>query len=71
MPQEWTDIDPQDGDQLTAAGIQPDTDEWEIAVSAAKAAYLTALGEEGGQSWRRWANYWISVGRAAEEGGQS
>lgn len=43
MPQEWTGLDPQDADELTAAGIENDTMEWIEAEGAAKAAYLDAL----------------------------
>ncbi len=43
MPQEWTGLDAQDGDELTAAGIVPGTIEWAEAEGAAKAAYHAAL----------------------------
>lgn len=40
----WTGIEDQDADQLTAAGIEPDTDEWDEAVEAARVAYIAAIG---------------------------
>jgi hypothetical protein len=43
LPRHWTGLDPQDGDQLTAAGIEPGTPEWEEADAAAEAAYYAAL----------------------------
>ena len=45
MPREWTGFDPQDGDQLTAAGIQPDDPRWAAAERAAHAAYVAYLAE--------------------------
>lgn len=39
LPREWTGLDPQDGDQLTAAGIEPGTPEWDEAEAAAHEAY--------------------------------
>lgn len=45
MPREWTGIDPQDADQLTAAGIAIGSDEWDEAVAAAEAEYRRTLGE--------------------------
>jgi len=45
MPRKWTGLDPQDGDHLTAAGIEPDTDDWTRAEAAAKTAYLAAIAD--------------------------
>jgi hypothetical protein len=42
MPREWTGIDPQDGDRATAAGIVPDTDEWDEMERSAREAYEAA-----------------------------
>jgi hypothetical protein len=39
LPREWTGLDPQDGDRLTAAGIEPGTPEWNEAEEAARVAY--------------------------------
>lgn len=39
MPREWTGLDPQDGDQLAAAGIAPRSAEWDAAVAEAELAY--------------------------------
>lgn len=39
LPRGWTGIDPQDGDQFTAAGIEPGTPEWAAAEAAAEAEY--------------------------------
>jgi len=47
MPREWTGLDAQDGDQLTAAGIQPGSDDWHAAEEAARAAYMAAIGDDG------------------------
>ena len=44
LPTEWTGLDPQDGDVLTGAGIQPDTTEWEIAERAARDTYQRVIG---------------------------
>ena len=44
MPRTWAGLDAQDGDQLTAAGILPDTAEWEQAERAARDAFLVAVG---------------------------
>ena len=44
MPRTWTGIEDQDGDQLTAAGILPDSPEWEQAECAARDAFLVAVG---------------------------
>ena len=41
----WAGIDPQDGDQLLDAGIDPSSDEWELALAAAKAAFIAAVGQ--------------------------
>jgi hypothetical protein len=35
----WTGIEAQDGDLLTAAGIEPRTQEWSAAEDAAEAAF--------------------------------
>jgi hypothetical protein len=43
MPRTWTGLDAQDGDQLTAAGILPDTADWEQAECAARDAFLFAV----------------------------
>ena len=43
MSVEWTGLDPQDGDRLTAVGIEPDTHLWEVAEHAAQAAYRLAM----------------------------
>lgn len=43
MDHAWTGIDAQDGDRLTAQGIEPDTDAWTEAEAAAEAAYLAAV----------------------------
>lgn len=40
LPREWAGLSPEDGDQLTAAGIEPDTPEWS---EAERAAYLAAI----------------------------
>ena len=45
LPREWTGLDVQDGDELTAAGIDPGSDDWEAAEAAAKAAYLAAIDD--------------------------
>lgn len=39
LPTAWTGLDPQDGDQLTAAGVEPGTAEWDAAESAAEGEY--------------------------------
>ena len=44
IPRTWTGLDAQDGDQLTAAGITPDSPEWEQAETAARDAFLVAVG---------------------------
>jgi hypothetical protein len=36
MPLTWTGIDPQDGDVLLSAGLEPDTPQWEAAENAAR-----------------------------------
>lgn len=43
LPREWTGLSDQDGDQLTAAGIEPSSSEWEEAIEAARVAYLAAI----------------------------
>lgn len=43
LPREWTGLDDLDGDQLLVAGIEQDSDEWNAAEVAAKAAYLAVL----------------------------
>ena len=45
MPHEWTGLDAQDGDELTAAGILPGTTEWAEAAVAAKATYDDAIAQ--------------------------
>jgi hypothetical protein len=40
----WTGLDPQDGDRLTAAGIVPDSEEWDAAERSAKLTFLRAVG---------------------------
>ncbi len=50
MDREWTGIDPQDGDRLTAAGIEPGTPEWEAAEEAAEEAYTAATSAAGDRS---------------------
>ncbi len=45
LPQGWSGLTPEDGDQLTAAGIEVDTPAWEAGEAAAKAAYLAAITE--------------------------
>jgi hypothetical protein len=42
LPREWTGLDPQDADQLTAAGLVPGTPEWERAEAAAETAFVEA-----------------------------
>ena len=39
MPRQWTGLDPQDGDQLTAAGIEPNTHLWAMAEAIAEHEY--------------------------------
>ncbi len=39
LPRNWTGLDPQDGDQLLAAGIDYGTPAWDAAEEAAEAAY--------------------------------
>lgn len=39
LPRRWTGLDPQDGDQLTAVGIEAGTAEWQLAEDIAKAEY--------------------------------
>lgn len=41
----WVGINDQDGDQLTAAGIQPGTAAWNEAEIAAKEAYELAVAK--------------------------
>lgn len=43
MPREWTGLDAQDGDRLTAAGIDLGTPEWSEAEAAAEEAYRNAV----------------------------
>jgi hypothetical protein len=43
LPREWTGLDPQDGDQLLAAGFERGTPEWDAAEEMAEAAYLEAM----------------------------
>lgn len=47
MSREWSGLSGQDGDQFTAAGIEPITDEWDAAEAAAKVAYLEYLRQHG------------------------
>ena len=50
MPREWTGLDPQDGDQLTAAGIAPGTAAWDDAETAARREYLRVIaGQRRGE----------------------
>jgi hypothetical protein len=44
MPHRWTGLDAQDGDIATAAGIEPDTEEWEVMARAARREYERILG---------------------------
>jgi hypothetical protein len=46
MPRQWTGLDPQDADQLTAVGLEPRTPEWYEAESIALAIYSGTIGEE-------------------------
>lgn len=43
ISKEWTGLEAQDGDQLLAAGIEPDTAGWEAAENAARTAYIAAV----------------------------
>jgi hypothetical protein len=43
MPANWTGLDAQDGDQLTAAGVMPDTPQWGQAIAVAKQAFRAAM----------------------------
>ena len=45
-PREWCGLNGEDGDQITEAGILPDTPEWYVAIEAARKAYETALRED-------------------------
>ena len=45
MPRTWTGLDAQDGDQLTAAGIMPDTADWEQAIAVAKQTFLAEMAK--------------------------
>ena len=45
MPREWTGLDPQDADELTAAGVVPGTIQWVEAEGAARAAYDAAMNK--------------------------
>jgi hypothetical protein len=40
MPRKWTGLDDQDGDQFTAAGIEPNTEEWADAEQVARREFL-------------------------------
>lgn len=51
---EWTGLDAQDGDQLTAAGIEPNTPEWREAEDAAEKAYLTAISPKSETINAKW-----------------
>ena len=44
LPREWTGLDDQDGDQILAAGIEQDSDDWDAAEVAAEAAYQSSIG---------------------------
>lgn len=46
LPREWTGLDPQDGDQLAAAGLEPGTPAWGEAELAAEVAYHRMLAEQ-------------------------
>lgn len=41
---EWTGLDPQDGDLLTAGGVEPGSAEWVAAEVAAEAEYRRIVG---------------------------
>lgn len=45
LPREWTGLDPQDGDQLLAAGFAAGTPEWDEAEAAAEAEYHRVIGD--------------------------
>lgn len=45
LSREWTGIEDQDGDQLTAAGIEPGTAEWSEAEESAEEAYTARLAK--------------------------
>lgn len=53
MPRKWTGLDPQDGDQLTAAGIEAGSDEWRMAETAAREAYHSAVAPASPVGWYR------------------
>ncbi len=52
-PREWTGIDDQDGDQLTAAGIEFGTPEWKEAEDTAEETYTAIVVLVGGCQVRR------------------
>ena len=45
MPHEWTGLTAQDGDQLTAAGLELNTDAWRLAERCAEDAYWALIAE--------------------------
>ena len=45
LPREWPGLNDQDGDQLTAAGIEPGSDDWQDAESAAEHTYVVLVRE--------------------------
>jgi hypothetical protein len=53
MPLTWTGIDPQDGDVLLSAGLEPDTAQWDAAESAARDEFYrcTSQCEMERQAW--------------------
>jgi hypothetical protein len=44
MPREWTGIDPQDADQITASGIEYGSPEYRAAEEAAETEYRRVVG---------------------------
>lgn len=48
MSREWTGLSAEDGDQLTLAGLLPDTPEWDEAERMARETYEAAIREEKG-----------------------
>ncbi len=48
MPPVWSGLDGEDGDQLTEAGIEPDTPEWKRACAAARRAFHQFLADYHG-----------------------
>jgi hypothetical protein len=39
----WIGLEPQDADRFMAAGLDPDTSEWEVATRVAKQSYRSYL----------------------------